>query len=386
MSKDNYTNNSESLLSFACALGGMVVYLGVDPDIDPDFHLADYEDENQISEWLCEEYSSYTMSDGVRDCETGADAVGGLSTVHISPRRAGISFISIEPYIEYPSGGSLLRVCQAVVEGGSEKRKNVLRGLASFSAKSERRMLREIARTKRSEIPLFVTLTYPFVFPTDNKVYKRHLDNFFKRLARAFPNASAVWKLEPQERGAPHYHLLVWGVSHADLAAFAPLAWYEIAGGQDEKHLIFHQGGFANRHCVEVPYSYNGVMSYVSKYMSKKVLSGWVGVGRWWGVFRKENLPVGELIKIPISKSQSKDLFRYMRRFARRAVYKKIWKDGKKKIQYIDGKRVILKYKKMRAYAFPSLSILCNSDNFIAQFFGQNKSNYLDYLKGKQGL
>jgi len=376
MSKDNY-NLTNDLID----MGGVLRH-------SVDLSTGEFRDFLRVAEMDVADGGAGSCEAGPAPLGNGKPSAGGfpLSTGHISPRRAGISFIPIDPYIEYPSGGSLLRVCSAVVEGGSEKRKNVLRGLASFSAKSERRMLREIARTKRSQIPLFVTLTYPFIFPTDNKIYKRHLDNFFKRLARAFPNASAIWKLEPQQRGAPHYHLLVWGVSHVKLSAFVPQAWYEIAGGQDEKHLSFHEGGFANRHCVEVPFSYNGVMSYVSKYMSKKVLTGWVGVGRWWGVFRKENLPVGEIIKIPIAKAQSKDLFRYMRRFARRAVYKKIWKDGKKKIQYIDGKRVILKYKKMRAYAFPSLSILCNSDNFIAQFFGQNKSNYLDYLKGKQGL
>ena len=38
------------------------------------------------------------------------------------------------------------------------------------------------------------------------------------------------WKLEPQERGAPHYHCLIWGVDEGELLDFVAYTWYEIAG------------------------------------------------------------------------------------------------------------------------------------------------------------
>lgn len=374
MNTENYTLTEEII-----NLGG-VVRSSVD--------LVDYDVEGIDQTDIFDYWQDERLTIGQFLAASGAKpGTGGLSTVHISPRkRDEVGFFPVAPFVEYYKGSSLLRVCHAQGQGGTDARVKGKRGLASFSAASRRRLVRTIAITKRSCLPLFVTLTYPFIFPTDNKIYKRHLDSFLKRLARAFPGSSAIWKLEPQQRGAAHYHLLVWGVSHADLFSFVPSAWYAIAGGGDERHLLFHQGKFANRPCVEVPKSYNGVMSYVAKYMSKEVLNGWAGVGRWWGVFNKENLPVGEVVRVDISEKQARDLFRGMRRYARKPVYKKVWEDGVKKVLYINNKPVILKFRKMRAYAFPSLSILCNADSFIAQFQGVNGSSYLEFLKGKQGL
>lgn len=61
-----------------------------------------------------------------------------------------------------------------------------------------------------AELPNFVTLTYPAKFPTVSRA-KRDLKVFQQRLIRRFPGSGGIWKLEPQERGAPHYHLLIWG-------------------------------------------------------------------------------------------------------------------------------------------------------------------------------
>src|SRR5690606_1419342 len=54
-----------------------------------------------------------------------------------------------------------------------------------------------------------VTLTYPRHWPTDPRSWKKHLDAWRKRMQRAWGRLPAVWKLEPQRRGAPHFHLLV---------------------------------------------------------------------------------------------------------------------------------------------------------------------------------
>lgn len=72
-----------------------------------------------------------------------------------------------------------------------------------FMKESRRRMLRW---------PLFVTLTDPGVWPGDARRWKRDLNVWLARLKRAQPDAWAVWKVEPQMLGAPHYHLLVFGV------------------------------------------------------------------------------------------------------------------------------------------------------------------------------
>lgn len=50
------------------------------------------------------------------------------------------------------------------------------------------------------------TFTYPAEFPTDQGTVKRHLNTLVQRLIRA--GFHGFWRLEWQERGAPHFHIL----------------------------------------------------------------------------------------------------------------------------------------------------------------------------------
>ena len=85
-------------------------------------------------------------------------------------------------------------------------------------------------------------------------------------------SASAIWKLEPQQRGAPHFHLLVWGICFSASSAPCPNCspiyrpplfptavprWFEIVGNNDPRHL-------AAGTRVEAVRSRNGVMRYAS--------------------------------------------------------------------------------------------------------------------------
>lgn len=64
-----------------------------------------------------------------------------------------------------------------------------------------------------SRLPAMVTLTYPGDWLTvapDGKTAKRHLQALRKRFVKAWGrDLHAVWKLEFQARGAPHFHLLM---------------------------------------------------------------------------------------------------------------------------------------------------------------------------------
>ena len=90
-----------------------------------------------------------------------------------------------------------------------------------------------------------------------------------------------IWKLEPQERGAPHYHCLIWGVDEEDLFDFVAYTWYEIAGNNDRNHLKFHLGLLPNsKPCVSKVRSWRGVWAYASKYLGKTFeVAGWEGNG-----------------------------------------------------------------------------------------------------------
>ena len=114
-----------------------------------------------------------------------------------------------------------------------------LRGMATFSKNSRRRLLFTMCKMKRGNVPLFVTLTYPSVFPdpvNDRVVYKKHLEHFFERLERRFPGVAVLWRLQFQKRAAPHFHLFVWGVDYVRLLLCVSKMWYETVGSGDVKH------------------------------------------------------------------------------------------------------------------------------------------------------
>jgi hypothetical protein len=227
------------------------------------------------------------------------------------------------PYFEFRRGASYIKVSRGrggVQVGGG--RRGVVKG---FSGDARRRLLFTIASVEReAELPCFVTLTYPEKFPSPLES-KTHLKNFQKRFLRAFPWGGYIWKLEPQERGAPHFHLLVWGVPEFALVSFVPQAWFEIAGDLDPKHLTFHEGGFNNQHCVQRVRTWRGVWSYASKYLGKTFdVSGWsdIWTGRFWAVVNREKIPFGELVVTDIDISLVNDVRRYKRRFTK-TKYKK---------------------------------------------------------------
>lgn len=230
--------------------------------------------------------------------EASGEARPGLSTVHNSPQGR----------IEFCLGASYVKVEKPKtkpykVVGGKRGR------VKGFTKSSRRRMLRKLSQVDRRAIPVMVTLTYPGDYPSDPKKWKRHLDNFCKRLKRRFPAAGGFWKLEPQKRGAPHFHLLVWGVVYRVLLAWVSRAWYEVVGSGDIRHL------YAGTR-VEPIRNIRGLFAYASKYLGKEVaaMAGWEAVGRYWGVFGGDNIPWGSLVEVSVSYPEAVHLIRLMRR------------------------------------------------------------------------
>ena len=147
-----------------------------------------------------------------------------------------------------------------------------------------------------------------------------------------------LWKLEPQKRGAPHFHLLVYGIPYLAWQIVA-VRWVEIVNEcklpknfPTEKGklgaALFHEWihsvenyAVANHLAagvrVEAIRSKNGVMRYCSKnYMGKEcaVPEGWENVGRFWGVVGRKNLPRSKVMEMEISL----EAFYKVRRTARR--------------------------------------------------------------------
>lgn len=91
-----------------------------------------------------------------------------------------------------------------------------IRGPAgAFNRGCRRRMLRGIGRVRLDAgPPLFGAVTYPGrdgCWPSA-EVAKRDLRALLKRLQRDYPQCGGVWRLGFQKRGAPHFHLLLWGI------------------------------------------------------------------------------------------------------------------------------------------------------------------------------
>tara|TARA_Y100000589_G_C27189549_1_gene644197 strand:- start:2510 stop:3502 length:993 start_codon:yes stop_codon:yes gene_type:complete len=225
----------------------------------------------------------------------------GLSTLHISPQHNIPTSIYT---LEIALGGSLVRVKgkKPFINKSRQYTRGVISGFSNASRRNMMRLLASIDKEALMFKPLFVTLTYPSSWPDDPKQWKRHLDNWLKRLRRRYPDCAAIWKLEAQQRGAPHYHLLLFNIPHLCKDWLAQ-SWYEVVDSNDPRH---RQAGTR----IESIRSWNGCFAYASKAMGNPVHelpAGWERVGRMWGVSGKEHLPI-RIVKIPIPRQQFNDL------------------------------------------------------------------------------
>ena len=218
--------------------------------------------------------------------------------------------------------------------------------ITGFSYQSHKRLmvfLNTIARD--CPLPLFLTLTYPGEYVLDHTEWKRHLKNFAQWMRDRYPAASFCWKLEPQKRGAPHYHLMLWGLSFLPWQTLA-VRWCEIVTGVDlnapqswskgaagcaefrafvEKVAITHPQIVdhlqAGTECRRVR-SRNGVKCYAGKkYMGKEV-EGMHGVGRFWGVHNRKALPRPKPLMESAPKPAVRVFARIARHFLRRQGYR----------------------------------------------------------------
>lgn len=199
--------------------------------------------------------------------------------------------------------------------------------ITTFSFNSRLRALKKVNSIDQKSIhsrPIFITLTYPSLFPDRHENIKRHLDVFFKRLLRLRPGACAFWRLEYQpKRGAPHFHIILFFPKNArpivNIAAFrrwCSRAWYQSNQSDDIKNL---------RAGTEASFikSWKGVLYYTSKYIAKcnaehdgdKMADT---PGRFWGVVNRFQFPI-----YPVEIGIDRQLFVRLNRVIRKYVASK---------------------------------------------------------------
>ena len=161
-----------------------------------------------------------------------------------------------------------------------------------------------------------MTLTYPGEYPEEPELCKRHLKALRKRLQREFGSIAAFWRMGIQERGAWHFHILLFvgpSIGSVDeLRRFISASWYEIAGKVSEGHL------HAGTRVVAVQ-RWREATSYVERYMAKpEEFPQGLETGRIWGVWNEELLPVRwETVEVSL-----KDAFRIRRIYRKLATRK----------------------------------------------------------------
>ena len=267
----------------------------------------------------------------------GDAAAAGLSKSHNSTQAE----------IHCYEGASLLRLKYPAMEQ-PEREKKPREEIEEFSSKSRQRLRLFLAMMERACLPFMLTLTYPGEFSTDDRQWKADLRAWFARLKRQYPHVAAVWKLEFQKRGAPHFHLFLWGIEmdecwsdrakanpvnqmsvacYGDFRSWAERAWYEVVGSNDPRHL---RAG-TNFQRIQKP---GRLMNYVAGYVSKEdqSLPG-QKVGRYWGCHNRSKLPIAEVEQKPMERGDYIALRRMARRFqrsVRMAAFHKARQAGRK--------------------------------------------------------
>ena len=264
------------------------------------------------------------------------DAAGpGLSKGHIVTKPDAIS----EPKssLRYWKGAGLLQIqnpyggCQAPQPDPEKAKRGEIIG---HSRKSQRRARLFLSKIPNEEImnSFLVTLTYPGKQAQDKvpdasefEIYKEHLRKFNQATKRKW-NGAGLWFLVFQKRGAPHYHLIVFGISHDSMTPFqewVSVEWNRIVeGGPD--HL---KAGTR----VEIPINCDAARSYVTSYFTKGAdAPAETKVGRFWGKFGSKEIPIAEEKEETLSDGQAKIATRTARRAIEHRMWESSWRRFKK--------------------------------------------------------
>jgi hypothetical protein len=226
--------------------------------------------------------------------------------------------------------------------------------VTSFSGASRLRLIKRLSAIQRESLEhaLFITLTYPNN-EQEGKKAKRDLMTFLKRVDRAYPSAAGTWRLEFQERGAIHFHLLLWGLEFIPFKWVAD-NWYQVVGSDNPDHL-------AAGTSIERVHSHRKAVSYVAKYMSKEEQARQVGdgIGRFWGMFGDWEKALAPIVEWIVDEKGMSRLWRVFDNLRLAAARKQEWEKVR------SGQ--IERARKRRSHILYSGFLLCNPSAILPQ-------------------
>lgn len=235
----------------------------------------------------------------------------GLVNDSISDRFDYSGLLSDALLVVSPCGIQVKRQSK-IIYGGNVSRANVRGVITGRSSKSNRRLMNFLSQidfvdfaaldVRQNNVnSVFLTLTYPGEYSSDMLQYKNDLNKFRKRLKRAFSLNWAIWFLEFQARGAPHYHLVLTFNSVIDLSYFRSWCssnWYDCVHSGDIKH--FKAGTQAT--ALYLSRGTGTLMNYLSREVNHNSSKNYqfvsydrdtgelLSTGRTWGMWNKENI------------------------------------------------------------------------------------------------
>jgi hypothetical protein len=271
----------------------------------------------------------------------------------------------------------------------------------TWSNKSRAKMLERFSTldftpfANEGSIIAFLTLTYPSDWLTvapSSRSAKRHLSMLRKRFEREFARPFfALWKMEFQRRGAPHFHLLAPIPRGSDFRTWLSKTWTEIVNHPDEmeraKHLQAGTGvdkakGISADTAQRISYYFSkhssankGPKEYQNTPPEEWIQAG--SVGRFWGYWGLEVATVSMLL----SKAESLFIARTLRRWQRanrRAVRVQVWRVNQRTGEV--RKRTATRRSRVVASAY-SFRLVKNGQQFvevIAKYFRQSPKQFQD--------
>lgn len=203
--------------------------------------------------------------------------------------------------------------------------------IAGLSPAARRRLLMRLTRIPLGELVAFaVVLTYHEGYELEPSRWHAQLHTWETKLLRDWSTfgPSLIWMLEFQERGAPHYHVVVCFQREpaiAQLRRWVATSWNAIAEPGDAAHL--RAGTRVDRINASTSRGGKKLLAYLAKHAGKSKqkhlrdpLSGEDRpTGKMWDVFG--DLPAVVLAEVDVAGDELTQLYRRLRRWGKSSRY-----------------------------------------------------------------
>jgi len=203
--------------------------------------------------------------------------------------------------------------------------------ITGFSPDSQRRLKRRLVALDFSRHHWqFITLTYPGEYSYQPRTWKNNLRALRAALERHWGDVfrGAIWRLEQQRRGAPHYHLLVcWAkpIPTRPIRRWVRETWTRVVGD------TLTNATWVRTEVQDVRVTVDGgvpaLMGYLCKYLGKTSHRGWLDpttgellpIGRCWGEWGE--IPYASPTWYLLGPAELAQLVRRLRRLRPRSNY-----------------------------------------------------------------